>query len=190
MAAEQIIFWVLAPISVASAILMLLQRNAIHSALFLILNFFTIAVFFLVLGSPFLFVVQIVVYAGAIMVLFLFVIMMLGVDREESLKERIRGQRTIGILLVLGVLAEVFTAIRLGIGLSAKGAVGWDAVNQGGNPQALARVLFRSYFLPFEITSVLLIVAAIAAMVLAHERTRPARVATGPTDEHAEGVEA
>jgi NADH-quinone oxidoreductase subunit J len=170
MSVEQWVFWILAPISVASAILMVLQRNAVHSALFLILNFFTIAIFYLVLGSPFLFVVQIAVYAGAIMVLFLFVIMLLGVDREESLKERIKGQRVLAIVLVVGVLAEIVTAIRLGVGVSAKGAAGWDLVNKGGNPQALARVLFRAYFLPFEITSVLLIVAAVAAMVLTRER--------------------
>ena len=172
MSVEQLVFWILAPISVASAILMVVSRNAVHSALFLILNFFTIAVFYLVLGSPFLFVVQIAVYAGAIMVLFLFVIMLLGVDREESLKERIKGQRALAIILVVGVLAEFVTAIRLGVGVSAKGAAGWDLVNKGGNPQALAKVLFRSYFLPFEITSVLLIVAAIAAMVLTRERLK------------------
>lgn len=172
MAPEMVVFWVMAPISVGSAIAMLLMRNAVHSALFLVINFFTISVFYLVLGSPFLFVVQIVVYAGAIMVLFLFVIMLLGVDREESLKERLRGQRTIGLLLVLGVLAEVVTAVRLGVGLSAKGALAWDIANKGGNPQALARVLFSRYFLPFEVTSILLIVAAIAAMVLTRQGLR------------------
>ncbi len=78
--ADWIVFWVIAPISILAAGAMVLARNAVHSALFLIVNFFTLAVFFLVLGSPFLFVVQIIVYAGAIMVLFLFVIMLLGVD--------------------------------------------------------------------------------------------------------------
>ena len=87
--ADLVVFWVLAPISVLSAAAMLFQRNAVHAALLLIVNFFTLAVFFLVLGSPFLFVVQIIVYAGAIMVLFLFVIMLLGVDREEDLRERL-----------------------------------------------------------------------------------------------------
>jgi NADH-quinone oxidoreductase subunit J len=185
-APEQVVFWVLAPISVASAIAMLVMRNAVHSALFLVVNFFTIAVFYLVLGSPFLFVVQIVVYAGAIMVLFLFVIMLLGVDREESLKERLRGQRTIGLLLVVGVLAEIVAAIRLGVGISAKGAIAWDAVNTGGNPQALARILFRAYFLPFEVTSVLLIVAAIAAMVLTRQNLQAVPAAAPePEDEEA-----
>lgn len=187
MSVEQWVFWIMAPISVASAILMVLQRNAIHSALFLILNFFTIAIFYLVLGSPFLFVVQIAVYAGAIMVLFLFVIMLLGVDREESLKERIRGQRALAIVLVVGVVAEFVSAIRLSVGLSVKGSAGWDLVNRGGNPQALAKVLFRSYFLPFEVTSVLLIVAAIAAMVLTRERLQVVPESEDRYDEEDDG---
>ena len=170
MSPEEVVFWILAPISVASAIAMLCMRNAVHAALFLIVNFFTISVFYLLLGSPFLFVVQIVVYAGAIMVLFLFVIMLLGVDQKESLVEKLKGQRFFAIVLALGVVAEIVTAIRLGIGVSVKGAAGWGAVNHGGNAAALARVLFRSYFLPFEVTSVLLIVAAIAAMVLTRDR--------------------
>jgi len=172
-AADWVVFWVFAPISVASAVLMLFQRNAVHAALFLIVNFFTLAVFYLVLGAPFLFAVQIIVYAGAIMVLFLFVIMLLGVDREESLVERLKGQRPLAILLGLGLAAEIFAAVRAGIGFGARGPANFDAaVNEGGNVQALAGVLFRSYFFPFEVTSVLLIVAAIAAMVLAQKRTR------------------
>jgi NADH-quinone oxidoreductase subunit J len=172
-APDQIVFWVFAPISIGSAIAMLLQRNAVHAALFLVVNFFTIAVFYLVLDAPFLFAVQIIVYAGAIMVLFLFVIMLLGVDRREALAERLHWQRPAAILLGLGVLAELFFAIRAGVGYAAKGAEGFaETVNEGGNTLALSRVLFREYFFPFEATSVLLIVAAIAAMVLAHRRRR------------------
>src|SRR5207302_71907 len=106
-APDWVVFWIFAPISVLSAGAMLLQRNAVHSALLLIVNFFTLAVFFLVLGSPFLFVVQIIVYAGAIMVLFLFVIMLLGVDQHESLVERIRGQRPLALILAAGLVAEI-----------------------------------------------------------------------------------
>ncbi len=170
MAPDQIVFWVFAPISVGSAVAMLFQRNAIHAALFLIVNFFTLAVFYLVLSAPFLFAVQIIVYAGAIMVLFLFVIMLLGVDREESLVERLRGQRPLAIVLGLGLAAEIFVAARASLGL-ARGPANFDqTVNAGGNAQALSHVLFRDYFLPFEVTSILLIVAAIAAMVLAQRR--------------------
>ena len=170
--ADLVVFWVLAPISVLSAAALLFQRNAVHAALLLIVNFFTLAVFFLVLGSPFLFVVQIIVYAGAIMVLFLFVIMLLGVDRRESLKETIRAQRWLALLLGAGLIAEVAVAVRAGIGFSNHGVANFASLNRPGNVQALARVLFSSYFFPFEVTSVLLIVAAIGAML--HGRRRVA----------------
>jgi NADH-quinone oxidoreductase subunit J len=169
-APDYIVFWVLAPISVISAAAMLFQRNAVHSALLLIVNFFTLAVFFLILGSPFLFVVQIIVYAGAIMVLFLFVIMLVGVDQHESLVERIRGMRPAALLLAAGLAAEIALAIRLGVGVGTRAAPNFDEVaNKGGNVHALAKVLFSSYFFPFEVTSVLLIVAAIAALVMTRQ---------------------
>ena len=173
MSADQIVFWVFAPISIGSAIAMLFQRNAVHAALFLIVNLFTVAVFYLLLDAPFLFAVQVIVYAGAIMVLFLFVIMLLGVDREESLAERLRWQRPAAVLLGIGVFAELFFAIRAGVGFATRGAEAFaETANSGGNAQALSRVLFRQYFFPFEATSVLLIVAAVATMVLAHRQRR------------------
>jgi len=168
--ADTVVFWIVAPISVASAIAMVLARRAVHAALFLIANLFTLAVLFLVLGSEFLFVVQIIVYAGAIMVLFLFVIMLLGVDQEVSLREQLQGQRVLAALLGLGLLAELVVAVRLGVGLHRTPLPDFAAVNKGGNVQALAHVLFNQYFLPFEVTSVLLIVAAIGAML--HGRRR------------------
>ncbi len=167
---DWIVFWVTAPISIAAAGAMVLARNAVHAALFLIVNFFTLAVFFLVLGSPFLFVVQIIVYAGAIMVLFLFVIMLLGVDRQESLIERIKGQRLLALLLGVGLVAEVVAAVRLGVGFHRGVLPNFGPVNQGGNVRALARLLFNSYFFPFEVTSVLLIVAAIGATIHGNRR--------------------
>ena len=175
MAADELVFWVFAPISVGSAIAMLLQRNAVHAALFLVINFFTISVFYLVLGASFLFAVQIIVYAGAIMVLFLFVIMLLGVDREESLLERLRAQRVLGIALGVGIALELIVAIRAGVGFATHAPANFDEVaNRGlvGNAEALSRVLFRNYFFPFEVTSILLIIAAIAVMVLASRRAR------------------
>src|SRR5207253_10502204 len=120
---ELVTFWILAPISVVSAGAMLFQRNAVHAALLLIVNFFTLAIFFLILGSPFLFVVQIIVYAGAIMVLFLFVIMLLGVDRRDSLKERVLAQRWLALLLGAALIAEVALAVGAGIGFGNHGAV-------------------------------------------------------------------
>ena len=170
---DDIVFWVFAPVSVASAIGMLMMRNAIYAALFLIVNFFCLAVMYLLLDAAFLFAVQIVVYAGAIMVLFLFVIMLLGVDRQEPLVERLRGQRVMAIVLGTGIAIELIVAIRAGIGFATKAPANFDeAVNRGGNAEALARVLFREYFFPFEVTSVLLIVAAIAVVVLASRHRR------------------
>ena len=169
---DNVVFWVFAPIAAGSGIAMLLMRNAVHAALLLIVNFFCLAVMYLLLDAPFLFAVQIIVYAGAIMVLFLFVIMLLGVDREEDLRERLIGQRPVAVILGLAVVAEIAAAIRAGVGLSARAPAGFDAVNAGGNTQALAKVLFTRYLLPFEVTSVLLIVAAIAAMVLAQRTAR------------------
>jgi NADH-quinone oxidoreductase subunit J len=182
---DNVVFWVFAPVSVGSAIAMLFQRNAVHAALFLIVNFFTISVFYLVLGASFLFAVQIIVYAGAIMVLFLFVIMLLGVDRAEPLVERLRGQRPLAIALGTGIALELIVAIRAGIGFATRAPATFDELaNRGGNAAAISRVLFRRYFFPFEVTSILLIVAAIAVMVLASRRgravTRAEQAATAP----------
>jgi NADH-quinone oxidoreductase subunit J len=168
--ADWVVFWIIAPISVLSAGAMVLAKNAVHAALLLIVNFFTLSVFFLILGSPFLFVVQIIVYAGAIMVLFLFVIMLLGVDRPVPLTEHIKGQRLLAMLLGASLVVEVALAVRLGIGFSRGKLPDFTLVNRGGNVQALARVLFNSYFFPFEVTSILLIVAAIGAMLLGRRR--------------------
>jgi len=168
---DNIVFWVFAPISIASAIGMLLVRNAIHAALFLVVNFFCLAVFFLLLDAPFLFAVQIIVYAGAIMVLFLFVIMLLGVDSNVPVRERLVVQRPLAFVLGAAFIVELFLAIRAGVGLSTKAPAVFTA-NEGGNTQAVAKVLFTQYFFPFEVTSILLLVAAIAVMVLAHRRAR------------------
>jgi NADH-quinone oxidoreductase subunit J len=173
------VFWIFAPISVASGIAMLLQRNAVHAALFLIANFLCLAVFYLVLGAELLFVVQIAVYAGAIMVLFLFVINLLGVDRQLSLTEHIRFQRPLAVLAGIGVATEIVVAIRAGIGFARSAPGGFAAVNQGGNPKALGTLLFHSYFLPFEVTSILLTVASVAAVILAQ---RPREVPSSGGD--------
>jgi NADH-quinone oxidoreductase subunit J len=166
---DLIVFWITAPVSVGAAVLMLLQRNAVHAALLLIANQFTLAVFFVLLDAHFLAAVQVIVYAGAIMVLFLFVIMLLGVDRQEVLRERVRGQRPLALFLGLLLAAGIVLAVRLGVGL-LNGPV--PDAPQGPNVRAVARVLFTDYLFPFEVTSVLLIVAAIAAMVMARRKGR------------------
>ncbi|MEA2555107.1 MAG: NADH-quinone oxidoreductase subunit [Actinomycetota bacterium] len=170
---DNVVFWVFAPIAVASAIGMLFMRNAVHAALFLIVDFMCISVMYLLLDAPFLFAVQIIVYAGAIMVLFLFVIMLLGVDRHEDLRERLRGQRIAGLALAAGAALEIGLAVRAGIGFSRH----VPPSTLSGTAEALAKPLFTTYFFPFEVTSVLLIVAAIAAMVLAQRKAKAVTLA-------------
>ena len=169
---DNVVFWVFAPIAIGSAVGMLMMRNVVHAALFLVLNFGCIAVMYLLLDAPFLFAVQIIVYAGAIMVLFLFVIMLLGVDRTDVRTERLFLQRPLAIVLAAAFLLEIGMAVRAGVGFATKAPDGFDALQPLGNAQAVADVLFRQYFFPFEVTSILLIVAAIAAMVLAQRRVR------------------
>ena len=178
---DLLVFWLVAPVSAGAGVAMLFQRNAVHAALFLILNQFTLAVFFVLLDAHFLAAVQVIVYAGAIMVLFLFVIMFLGVDRREALVETIRGQRPLAIGLAGLLVAEVVAAVRLGVGTA--GVAG--PLPPGDNVEAVARTLFTRYVFPFEVTSVLLIVAAIAAIVLARRRDRPRTGVPEPASERA-----
>jgi NADH-quinone oxidoreductase subunit J len=166
-----IAFWILAPIMVLAALGILVVRKAVHAALLLAVVMISLAVLYADLDAPFLFAVQIVVYTGAILMLFLFVIMLVGVDASDSVVETIRGQRLFAILggLVLGV------TLVLGVSQISLGTmVGLDEVNENGNIEALANILFSRYVFAFEVTSALLITAAVGAMVLAHrERLTP-----------------
>jgi NADH-quinone oxidoreductase subunit J len=158
-------FWVLAPIMVAAALGILFVRKAVHAALLLAVVMISLAVLYAVLEAPFLFAVQIIVYTGAILMLFLFVLMLVGVDSSDSVVETIKGQRVLAVLggLLLGVVLVV------GLGQVTLGtAVGLEEANAGGNVQQLANILFSRYVFAFEATSALLITAAIGAMVLAH----------------------
>jgi len=161
MTLELLLFFLLAIVAIAAAVGMLLSRNAVYSALFLIVNFATVAVFYLLLGAPFLAMAQVTVYAGAIMVLFLFVIMLLGAERLSH-TSALNWQRPLA--LALGVILLVETAYLLlfrgTVQLSAPAAADF------GSPTALGTALFSQYLLPFEVTSVLLLVAIIGAIVL------------------------
>jgi NADH-quinone oxidoreductase subunit J len=164
-------FWILAPIMVAAALGILFVRKAVHAALLLAVVMIGLAVLYAVLDAPFLFAVQIIVYTGAILMLFLFVLMLVGVDASDSVVETIRGQRVLAVFggLLLGVVLVVALAQ-----VSLGAAVGLDAANGEGNIQALANILFSKYVFAFETTSALLITAALGAMVLAHrERLTP-----------------
>jgi NADH-quinone oxidoreductase subunit J len=176
--AEAVVFWTLAPVALGSAIAMVFARSAVHAALLLVLDFFCLAVFYAAQDAPFLAAVQIIVYTGAIMILFLFVLMLIGVDAQESLRETLRGHRTAAIVVGLGLAGLLVGA--LGASTLDVGALGLEDANSGGNVLGIARHLFGeagrnqdSYFLAFEITSALLITAAIGAMVLTHTGKRP-----------------
>jgi NADH-quinone oxidoreductase subunit J len=164
-------FWILSPIMVAAALGILFARKAVHAALLLAVVMISLAVLYAVQRAPFLFTVQIIVYTGAILMLFLFVLMLVGVDASDSVVETIRGQRLMATVvgLVFGLL------LVLGVGQVSLGAVtGLDAANKDGNVPGLAQLLFSRYIFAFEATSALLITAAIGAMVLAHrERLAP-----------------
>ncbi|MEU3167826.1 NADH-quinone oxidoreductase subunit J [Streptosporangium sp. NPDC006930] len=170
---ETITFWVLAVVSVGAALGLVFSRRAVYSALMLGVVMLSLAVLYAVQEAPFLAAVQIIVYTGAVMMLFLFVLMLVGVDSADSLVETIRGQRlwasvaglSFAVLLALGVGNAVYAA-----------PVGLDAAVQaaGGNVPGLAELIFTRYVFAFEVTSALLITAALGAMVLAHrERIRP-----------------
>jgi NADH-quinone oxidoreductase subunit J len=166
-------FWVLAPVMVIAALGILFVRKAVHAALLLAVVMISLAILYAVQDAPFLFTVQIIVYTGAILMLFLFVLMLVGVDSSDSVVETIKGQRLMAA--VVGILFGV--TIIFGVAQVALGpVVGLDTVQADGNVPALAQLLFSKYVFAFEATSALLITAAIGAMVLAHrERLTPKR---------------
>ncbi|MFD5773239.1 NADH-quinone oxidoreductase subunit J [Streptomyces sp. PDY-4] len=166
-------FWVLGTVAVIGALCTVFMRRAVHSALCLAGTMIVLAVFYLANGAYFLGVVQIVVYTGAIMMLFLFVVMLVGVTAADSLKETIKGQRWLALLCGLG-----FGVLLVGgIGNASLSEFnGLGEANAGGNVEGLAALLFTKYVFAFEITGALLITAAVGAMVLTHrERTERAR---------------
>ncbi|MEV5241262.1 NADH-quinone oxidoreductase subunit J [Streptomyces cinnamoneus] len=171
---EAVQFWILAVVAVAGALGAVLMKKAVHSALSLAGTMIVLAVFYLANGAYFLGVVQIVVYTGAIMMLFLFVVMLVGVTAADSLKETIRGQRWLAGLCALGFGVLLTAGIA---NASLRDFNGLGQANSGGNVQGLAALIFTKYVFAFEITGALLITAAVGAMVLTH-RERTERAAT------------
>ena len=168
-----VLFWMLAPVMVLAALGLLFVRKAVHAALLLAVVMVCLAVMYAMQDAPFLFAVQVIVYTGAILMLFLFVLMLVGVDASDSIVETIKGQRLaaaivgllFGAVLVLGV-------VQVSVGT----VVGLATANEDGNVPGLAQLLFSKYVFAFEATSALLITAAVGAMVLAHrERLTPRR---------------
>ena len=175
MTSELIVFLVLSLVAISSALGMAFSRNAIYSALFLVLNFVTVAVFYLMLGAPFIAMSQITVYAGAIMVLFLFVIMLLGAESLAPLPQAMPWQRPLAFILAVTLVMEsvylIFARAKLDMVITAPGV----AANSMDSLRKMAETLFDKFLLPFEITSILLLVAMVGAIVLTNREKRKGR---------------
>ena len=166
---EAVLFWVLAPLTVAAALGMLLVKKAVHSAILMASVMVNLAIFYIAQDALFLGIVQIVVYTGAVMMLFLFILMLVGVDSSDSLTETIPGLRPIAITAALGfggLMMSLISRATLG-----RNAIGLDTANSLGNVEGIAQLLFSRYVWPFEVVSALLITAALGAMVLAHHQS-------------------
>jgi NADH-quinone oxidoreductase subunit J len=164
-------FWILAVISVTAGLGMIMARRAVYCAVLLAVVMLSLAVLYAVAGAPFLAFVQIIVYTGAVLMLFLFVLMIVGVSAADSMRETIRGQRLAAGLAGIGLLVLLSLIIgHAAIGPASSGGAGYSSANL----QGIAALIFTRYVFPFEVTSALLITAALGAMVLAHrERTSP-----------------
>jgi NADH-quinone oxidoreductase subunit J len=162
---EAVTFWVLGTLALIGALGVVMAANAVYCAMSLAMTMIVLAVFYMIQDALFLGVVQIVVYTGAVMMLFLFVLMLIGVDSAESLVETLRGQRVASVVagLAFGIV------LIAGIGnVATQSSGGLTQANAGGNVQGLAALIFSQYLWAFELTSALLITAAIGAMILAH----------------------
>lgn len=168
MTSDLIVFLVLSLVAIATALGMVFSRNSVYSALFLVLNFVTVAVFYLLLGAPFIAMSQITVYAGAIMVLFLFVIMLLGAESLAPAKV-LPWQKplafTLAVVLVVEAVYLIVSRAQQGMSVTAPDA----SINNMDSLRELAMQLFSQYLLPFEVTSILLLVAMVGAIVLTRQ---------------------
>lgn len=165
-------FWLFAPLMVLAALGLVLSRKPVHSALFMAFVMIGLAVQYSALDAPFMFAVQIIVYTGAIMMLFLFVVMLVGVHTSDSIVETIRGHRRMAVLAVLALAVLLITGIGRATTVEGRGLA--DA-NAGGNVQAIAYLLFNRYVLVFEAAAALLLIATLGAMLLAHRQRTTAR---------------
>ena len=170
---ETALFWVLAPLMVFGALGLLFARRAVHAALGIVLVMISLAFLYTAQEAPFLGVVQVVVYTGAVMMLFVFVLMLVGVDNSDSLVETLKGQRWIGAILGLGIAAALIGVIRTATFDQARGLT---APNADSNPVGVARVIFGQDIFAFEVVGVLLITAALGALVLTHRQRLVPRV--------------
>ena len=169
---EAITFWILGPVALAAALGVVLLRNGVHSALLLVMTMFCMAVLYLVQQAPFLGFAQIIVYTGAVMMLFLFVIMLVGSDSSDAVIEVLRGQRLAGLVLGLGLAALLVAGLsRALVEVEPAGLAAGD-LGSGGNVAGLGRLIFVDYLFAFELTGALLTVAALGGLVLAVAQSR------------------
>jgi len=164
---ETAFFVLLAVVTTITAILVIVQRNPVASAIYLIITFFSLAGIYLLLEAQFIAIIQVLVYAGAIMVLFLFVIMLLNLEKEKKIVTRHRLAKVLGVFLGLVLLAQISLIFKSVLLEGNKGNFPPEKVASLGNTEVVARLLFTDFLLPFEITSVLLLVAIIGAIILA-----------------------
>lgn len=166
-AGEAVIFWILAPLMVLAALGLVFARKAVYAAMSMIFVMVSLAVLYVANEAPFLGIVQVVVYTGAVMMLFLFVLMLVGVDASSSMIETIKGQRWIAALLGLGVGTLLVTVV---LRATFAPAIGLEAANAVTNPVGVARILMGDFVFDLEVVAVLLVTAALAALVLTHRR--------------------
>jgi NADH-quinone oxidoreductase subunit J len=167
---ETLLFWLVAAIALIASVSMIVQRNPVYSALFLIVTLLSIAGLFLLLNAQFLAVIQIIVYAGAIMVLFLFVIMLLDIRRMEDTISRVKLQRSLGLLLGVVFFLETVLVLRSGMVRDIAVTAATPLVPDFGTAAGLGRALFSQYVFPLQLAAVLLFVALIGAVVLSKRR--------------------
>jgi NADH-quinone oxidoreductase subunit J len=179
---EQLFFYAFGVLAVAAAMMVILSRNPVHSVLFLVVTFFCLAGLFVLLDAHFLAAVQVLVYAGAIMVLFLFVMMLLNIKAVEREFEKLLSLKILGAGAVFFLLAELLYVIRQGLPLGVKGGIESEILIKEGNTRLIGKLLFTEYLLPFEITSILLIVAIIGAVVLAKRSVNDRSTVGGKTE--------
>lgn len=173
---EAVAFWILGPLALVGGLAMVVARNAVHSALWLVLTMLSLGAMYIAQQAPFLGFVQIIVYTGAIMMLFLFVLMLVGRDNSDAVVETLRGQRFAGMAIGLGFAVLVVAALARSLTEVTPAGLGRSNMLPGGNPGNIGRSLYTEYLYAFELTAVLLIVATVGAMVLGYSernRSRP-----------------
>jgi NADH-quinone oxidoreductase subunit J len=170
---EAALFWCLAPIMVLAAFGLIFARKAVHAAMCVIVVMISLAFLYVAQDAPFLGVVQVVVYTGAVMMLFVFVLMLIGVDASDSIVETIKGQRWIGWLAGIGLAVVLIGVVT---GATYPVAAGMDGANADSNPVAVARMIFGNFVFAFEAVGALLVTAALGALVLTHRQRLTPRI--------------